>query len=53
LEDSISMVQTAMSAKKIPKSAIKSKQATDGKQKTQTRFASNSQMVTSQATSIL
>jgi len=52
LEDSILMVQTAMSAKKIPKLAIKSKQAMDSKQKTLTHFTSNSQMVTSQATSI-
>jgi len=42
-----------MSAKKTLKSAIKSVQATDGKQKTQTRFASDSQTVTSQVTSIL
>jgi len=52
LEDSILTVNTEMSAKKIPKSAIKNKQAMNGKQKTQTRFASDSQMVASQATSI-
>jgi len=52
LDDSVSTVQTAMSAKKIPKSATKNKTATDGKQKPQTHFASDSQTVTSQVTSI-
>jgi len=52
LDDSVLLVKMAMSIKKIPKSAIKSTQATDGKQKIQTCFMSNSQMVTSQVTSI-
>jgi len=52
LEDSISTVHTQMSVKKVPKSALKHNQAANGKQKTQTRFASDSHMVASQATSI-
>jgi len=54
LDDSVSTVQTAMSAKKTPKLATKKNTtATDGKQKPQIRlFASDSQTVTSQVTSI-
>jgi len=49
LEDSILTVNTDM---RTPKLALKHKQATTGKQKNQTHFASNSQTVASQATSI-
>jgi len=52
LEDSISTVHTEMSVKKGPKSALKHSPASNGKQKSQTRFASDSQTVASQATSI-
>jgi len=54
LDDSVSTVKTAMSTKKPPKSALKGSTADMPQAKSQACFAtSDSQMVTSQATSIL
>jgi len=52
IDDSVSMVQTTMSVKKMTKSALKGSLATATKTKTQTRFQSDSQTVTSQVTTI-
>ena len=51
LNDSVPTVNTAMSTKKIPKSALK-KDTTGSSTKTQTRFANDAQTVASQVTSI-
>jgi len=52
LDDSISTVKTAMSAKKTPKSALKGSPSATNRSKTQTRFQNDSQTVTSQNTTI-
>jgi len=51
LNDSVPTVDTAMSAKKTPKSALKGNTTTT-RPKSQTRFASDSQMVASQVTTV-
>jgi len=51
LNDSVPTVNTAMSAKKTPKTAIKGNQS-NGRTSTQTRFATDSQTVASQVTTI-
>jgi len=51
LNDSVPTVNTAMSAKKLPKTAIKGNQS-NGRTSTQTRFATDSQTVASQVTTI-
>jgi len=52
LDDMVSMVQTAMSAKKTPKLALKGSPSTAIQPKAQTRFQSNSQTVALQVTTI-
>jgi len=52
LDDSVSMVKTAMSVRKTQKSALKGDTQSNTQGKTQTCFASNSKTVTSQVTTI-